>query len=254
MVSDYKKGIDIEFKNNKNIISIYFNSKIELRKNDYFQNILKKYHHEHKENKISLKCNCTNEKVDMSCKKSPNDIFFLSNLPFNGFKHSLDCPFYNHLENLTDTEDKYRELIFKELDFIDFSKANENEKKEYNEKSSHRKNTYNSFCIDVISESMSKAFNKLNAKIEKRENLIYPDYNNFLNSFSYLISKNNLLAKGSIKESLEENSSFYYGVIKENILEQLNTYEKEYSIILPCVKKDFNEEGQFTNYNVKELV
>ena len=44
MVSVSNKGIDILFKSKEDSISIYFNSKIELRKNDYFQNILKKYH------------------------------------------------------------------------------------------------------------------------------------------------------------------------------------------------------------------
>ena len=189
----------------------------------------------------------------MSCKKSPNDIFFLSNLPHNGFKHSIDCPFYNHIENLTDSEDRYKDLIFKELNYLDFSKATEEETKEYNEKNAHRKNTFNSFCIDMISESISKAFNISNSGTKERDKLVYPKCKTFLNCFSYLINNNIFLSKGSIKDSLDEKSSFYYGVIEDNILEQLNEFKKEYSIILPSIKKEFNDEGKFINYKILDF-
>ena len=139
------------------------------------------------------------------------------------------------------------------MNYLDFSKATEEETKEYNEKNAHRKNTFNSFCIDMISESISKAFNISNSGTKERDKLVYPKCKTFLNCFSYLINNNIFLSKGSIKDSLDEKSSFYYGVIEDNILEQLNEFKKEYSIILPSIKKEFNDEGKFINYKILDF-
>ena len=236
------KGLKL-IRKNQDDLQIGFKTKFELKKNEFYQDILKSYHSYYKKEGAKLECLCNN--VDMACKKT--SYYFLSNLPNNSNKHSEDCIYYEHLEDLTDSEDKYRSLIFKEP-ILNFSTATQKDKDEYNQKESHRKNTYVNFCTDMISEAMSIAFNRKNKDMESRANLSYPNYQDFLNSFDRLINKNELLPNGSIRKSLDKYYNFYYGVVDYDFITQLQDKQKEYDIYLPTVKKLYDEDMKFIEY------
>lgn len=258
MVNNLNNGANIEYLKNNIQTSLFFNSKIELKESTYIQNILAKIDNNAVKGKDFLKCNCIPDKVDMYLshrldEKSNRKIFFLANLPNNGHKHSSNCLFYNHIEKLTDSNEKYRDLIFKDLEYLDYSKADEKIIEEHKEKNNHRKNTFNNFCTDFIGQSMSIAFNRINSLATKREDLKNPTYKDFLFSFGILMNKNELLSDGSIKKSLDSSSSFYYGIIEKSFLEILNNNnEKNYKITLPVVKKHF-EDGKFSNYFIEDI-
>lgn len=235
------KGLKL-IRKNQDDLQIGFKTKFELKKNEFYQDILKSYHSYYKKEGAKLECLCNN--VDMACKKT--SYYFLSNLPNNSNKHSEDCIYYEHLEDLTDSEDKYRSLIFKEP-ILKFSTATQKEKDEYNQKESHRKNTYVNFCTDMISEAMSIAFNRKNKDMESRANLSYPNYQDFLNSFDRLINNNELLPNGSIRKSLDKYYNFCYGVVDYDFISQLQD-KKDYDIYLPTVKKLYDGNMKFIEY------
>ncbi|MCG3655412.1 hypothetical protein L5F23_01685 [Aliarcobacter butzleri] len=235
------KGIKL-IRKNQDDLQIGFKTKFELKKNEFYQDILKSYHSYYKKEGAKLECLCNN--VDMACKKT--SYYFLSNLPNNSNKHSEDCIYYEHLEDLTDSEDKYKSLIFKEP-ILNFSTATQKEKDEYNQKESHRKNTYVNFCTDMISEAMSIAFNRKNKDMESRANLSYPNYQDFLNSFDRLINNNELLPNGSIRKSLDKYYNFCYGVVDYDFISQLQD-KKDYDIYLPTVKKLYDGNMKFIEY------
>ncbi|MDN5061803.1 hypothetical protein O8C86_08165 [Aliarcobacter butzleri] len=236
------KGLKL-IRKNQDDLQIGFKTKFELKKNEFYQDILKSYHSYYKKEGAKLECLCNN--VDMACKKT--SYYFLSNLPNNSNKHSEDCIYYEHLEDLTDSEDKYRSLIFKEP-ILNFSTATQKEKDEYNQKESHRKNTYVNFCTDMISEAMSIAFNRKNKDMESRANLSYPNYQDFLNSFDRLINNNELLPNGSIRKSLDKYYNFCYGVVDYDFISQLQDKQKEYDLYLPTVKKLYDGNMKFIEY------
>lgn len=238
------QGIKLK-RDNKEDLLIGFKTKFELKNNAFFQNILKEYYITYKKEGARLECLCNS--VDMSCKST--SYYFLANLPNNSYRHNQNCIYYEHLENLTDSEDKYKSLIFKEPVLVDFSKADKKEIENFNKKESHRKNTYNNFCSDMISESMSKSFNLKNYQIENRSNLIYPTYKDFLNTFNGLIYKNEFLPNGSIRKSLDDYYTFCYGVIDYDFITQLRVKQKDYELLLPIVKKQFDKDKQFVGYD-----
>lgn len=242
------KGIKL-IRLNQEELQISFKSKIELKNNSYYQDVLKNYHSTYKQEGAILKCLCND--VDMSCKKT--SYFFLSNLPRNSDKHSEDCIYYEHLENLTDNEDKYRPLIFKEPELIDFSQANQKEKSEYKQKETHRKNTYNNFCIDMISEAVSISFNVKNKLALNRVELVYPSCKDFLNSFNILINDNDLLQNGSIRKSLDNYYNFCYGLVNYDFISLLENKEKEYNIILPTIINKFDDNKKFIGHGIKNI-
>lgn len=241
------KGLKIEQEDKEDLL-LGFKSKIELKNNDFFQSLLKRYYDKSKSEGAKLKCLCND--VDMSCKFT--SYFFLSNLPNNSYRHLEDCIFYEHLENVTDKDDKYRSLILSKPK-INFLTATNQEKKDFENKESHRNNTYVNFCTDIISIAISKSFNYRNKNIQSRGDMIYPSYKEFLNAYSFLLNNNELLQKGSIKESLEPYHDFYYGVIEYDCLSQLQTYQKEYDIFLPKVKKSYDENRKFLDYEVVNI-
>lgn len=258
MVQNLNNCVHIEYLKNNNQTSLFFHSKIELKENSYIQKMLSKIDNSAIKGKDFLKCNCISDKVDMYLshridEKTNKKIFFLANLPNNGHKHSINCLFYNHIEKLTDNNEKYKNLIFQDLEYLDYSKADIKSIEEHKEKNNHRKNTFNNFCTDFISQSMAIAFNRKNSLTTKREELRNPTYKDFLFSFGILINKNELLSNGSIKNSLDSSLSFCYGVIEQSFLEILNNNnEKSYKITLPVVNKHF-EDGKFANYFYEDI-
>ena len=237
------QGIKL-IRENKEEKILSFRTKFELKNNSFYQDILKNYHSYYKKDGAKLECLCNS--VDMACKKT--SYYFLSNLPNNSNRHSEDCIYYEHLENLTDSEDKYRSLIFKEP-ILNFSTASQKEKDEHNQKENHRKNTYVNFCTDMISEAMSIAFNRKNKEAKSRANLFYPNYQEFLNSFNMLINKNELLPNGSIRNSLDKYYNFCYGVIDYDFITQLEEKQKEYDLYLTTVKKLYDSDKKFIGYD-----
>lgn len=242
------KGIKLVRPGEEDLL-LSFKSKIELKDNSYYQYILGKYHEEYKSQGAKLICQCNN--VEMSCRFI--NYYFLANLQVNSHKHSEDCIYYDHLEELTDKEDKYKSLIFKEP-ILDFSKADDKEKREFNEKSNHRRNTFVNFCTDLISESMAKSFNIKNKNVENRGEIKYPEYNEFLRSFNNISNNNTLLQKGSIKDSLDKYYNFSYGVINYDFLSQIQLKQKEYDIFLPIKIKQYDEvDNTFIGYKTKNI-
>lgn len=237
------KGLKLK-RNNQDDLLIGFKTKFELKNNSFYQDVLKKYHSYYKKEGARLECLCNS--VDMACKMT--SYYFLSNLPNNSHKHNKDCIYYEHLENLTDSDDKYKPLIFKEP-ILNFSNATKLEINEYNQKESHRKNTYNNFCTDMISEAVSIAFNIKNKNVESRANLSYPNYQEFLKSFNMLINNSKLLPNGSIYNSLDEYYKFAYGVIDYDFITQLQDKQKEYDIFLPIIKKQYDENKKCNGYD-----
>lgn len=225
-----------------------FKSKIELKKNVFYQKVLQDYHGSLKKEGAELSCTCND--VVMACKYT--SYYFLSNLPNNSNSHKESCMYYEHLEELTDNEDKYKPLIFQEP-IIDFSKSSQKQIEENNKKEAHRRNTYNNFCIDMISEAYSKAFNFKNKGLENRADLSYPNYNDVLRAFNILIKKNELLSTQSINESLNDYYSFSYGLLNYDFISQLEKKEKEYEIILSAVKNKFSDDRRFLGYETKEI-
>lgn len=238
------KGIKIQ-QNNKEDLFLCFKSKIELKNNDFFQSLLKRYYEKSKSEGAEIKCLCKD--VNMSCKYT--SYYFLSNLPKNSFKHHQECIFFEHLEYLTDKDDKYRPIIFTEVN-INFSEATDSEKQDYTVKENHRNNTYVNFCTDIISFAMSKTFNTRNSNVQNRGDIIYPSYKEFLDTYSSLLNNNEFLPKGSIKENLEPYHNFCFGVIEYDCLSQLQTNQNEYDIFLPKIKKSYNEDKKFLGYEV----
>ena len=255
MKSNFSNGVELKYIENDEIVSMYFNSKYELRNNSYLQKILSEILIEKEKGVNYLKCNCNDTKVNMSIRQnSESKIFYLANLPNNGYNHSIDCIYYNHLENLIDSNDRYKDLIFKELEYLNFKKSSQTEIINHTIKDKHRKKTFNNFCMDFISQSMSMSFYRVNSKATKREELKYPSFDDFLMSFSLLMDNNNLMSNSSIKDNLDSDSTFNYGLIKQDIFNQSKELENEQVVLnLPIIKKQFDVSKNFKGYYQQEI-
>lgn len=242
------KGVKIVKDNGKEFI-LSFASKYELKHNSFLQDQLKYYHSANSPKKIyDIKCLCND--VDMSCKNT--SYYFLANFPNNSHKHKIDCIYYNHLEELFDKDDKYKKNIFQKTNLINYSKATTKEIQENQEKESHRANTYYNFCRDLLSQSMIMAFHIKNKEVKYRQNIMYPNYNLFLNCLDSLCGKNSLLKDESIKNSLADYHSFYYGIVDDKFISKLATGQNSYEIVLPVVKKNYsNNNKTFMGYSIE---
>ncbi|MDX4028352.1 hypothetical protein [Aliarcobacter skirrowii] len=242
------KGVKIVKDSGKEFI-LSFASKYELKHNSFLQDQLKYYHSANSPKKIDdIKCLCND--VDMACKNT--SYYFLANLPNNSHKHRTDCIYFNHQEELVDKDDKYKKNIFEKTKLIDFSRATKKEIEDEYIKENHRINTYYNFCRDLLSDAMIKAFHIKNKEIKNREDITYPNYNLFLNCLDSLCGKNSLLKDESIKNSLADYHSFYYGIVDDKFISKLATGQNSYEIVLPVVKKNYsNNNKTFMGYSIE---
>lgn len=257
------RGIEISL-HNQDIKTLYFSSKNELKENSYYQSVLKKYYNQHQENKkVKLRCICqdnsfTKEKekdeLILSCKNINNN-YFISNTPSSSQKHWEGCLFSKGFEDLTDSDGKYKDIIFKNPDYINFKNSNEDEIEAWETRRRLRTLVYYSFCIDLISQSMSKAFNRVNSNSNSREEMNQPNYIDFIKSFESILENNNILQKNSISNSLDEYTNLDYGVIYEDILSKKDTgptIEIELPITLKRMQKE-DDNKEFPFYYNKKL-
>ena len=228
-------GIEISNKTKEPVL-LCFSSKAELKNNNYFQSILEQFYNN--EDTPVIKCSCND--VDMICKHK--NYYFFSNLPNNSHKHKFNCIYHAQLEITIDSDGRFRPLIFKKPTMTTSTPALK-DFREFSEKNNQRANTYNTFCLNMISETNAKSFNLKNRNVLARENIQNITISDFIEVFDDISNNNSLLEKGSIKDSLAPYYMFDYGFISDADLTSKKGTEKEHKITLEIVSKNWKKES-----------
>jgi len=225
---DTRNGIGIK-EEDGTTRELYFRTKDEVKESEFIQRHLEKYRSSDNGNFQRIVCLCDREnELYLSSKKQGKGAYFLSVFPHTADKHKEDCLFHTKSnEELCSTDGIYKKQIFEEVEFIDkWKDINEQEKKN-EEKNSERKKTFNRFCRDLITQSSSFAFNMANKNAKSRSDLVYPSMESFLNAFFANIGSGTKLLAHSLYDSLPPEHYFIFGIIEEDIFNQVEKTESE---------------------------
>ncbi len=200
----------ILIKTNNNFFDKYkIESKSELS-NEFYQNLLKKYHHGGR----IIKCGCNPKKeIWMSVVSPSSGKSFLRKFPRIKELHEDDCIFNSATSEFYDDETQtYSLALFKEPQKSDKEKNSSSDSRYTMAKTT----TFNSFCIDWISGANAYAFSSVNVK----NNRYAANYN--FGKFIYALNKSDIKVSkvGSIANIEELKGVFLFKGITFDDLSQ----------------------------------
>lgn len=197
---------------------------------------------EARENNIDIRCMCkiqNNEYPKIISQHFPNDDGRFTLKRNSRYEHAEDCIFYSERKNFyDDTNEKYKSAIFEEPKIPEGTEnINYDSTKE-----KVRRYTYSHFCLDLLAESSSFAFNMRNQSQEDTSEAKSPSMytqEEYFKALSIKIANKKMANGKKALKSLPANHKLSFGTIDDlNVdingmiqLKEYNTWDKEYENI-----------------------
>lgn len=219
-----------------------FKSKNDLKEKS-MQHLLKKAHGI----RNYIKCKCIKDKTLYLQVKKINDVYYLAKYP-NSEEHDINCIFHSFIKDFISEDENgvtYKPIIFEET-----SSTKEYTKSELDFERAKR-NTFYSFCHDLISTANKIAFFSANKNKTELQNYTFQNF-----CYSYYISLKNIKVSryGNLLNYIKKTDGVYfeYGIINEDLVGNLEFShfidEDILNINLNKISLDFNTK----EYTLKE--